>query len=128
MFDPIRKIWVVFTPEELVRQNVLHFFLQELKYPITSIAVEKSINLLGQLKRFDVVIYNNNFEPAILIECKAPQISINQLVLSQASLYNYEKGAKYIMLVNGPDVFLLHVNNESQQFESLASYPAYEDL
>ena len=70
IFDEVRKQWVVLTPEEWVRQNFLQYLIQVKKYPASLIAVEKEI-LLGDIKkRFDIVVYDKNHQPLMIIECK----------------------------------------------------------
>ena len=74
IFDSLRRRWVKLTPEEWVRQNIINYLVQEKKYPAALIAVEKSLRLGELLKRFDLLVYNSNQQPWMLIECKSMAI------------------------------------------------------
>ena len=60
VFDEIRKKFVVLTPEEWVRQHVVQFLIVSKKYPKSYINVEKSIQINGLTKRYDVVVFYPN--------------------------------------------------------------------
>ena len=70
IFDGLRKRWVPLTSEEWVRQNFIQFLLQEKKYPSSLIAVEKEIKLGELKKRFDILVYDKEHRPWMMIECK----------------------------------------------------------
>lgn len=103
VFDPIRKKWLIIQPEELVRQALLLYLIEEKGMRSSRIAVEKSILFNGQLRRFDIVYYDGHGNPVLLVECKAPDIAISQSVLEQAAWYNFEIKAPYLLLSNGHD-------------------------
>lgn len=101
IFDTIRKQWVVLTPEEWVRQNFLQYLLQVKKYPASLIAVEREI-LLGDIKkRFDIVVYNKNSVPWMIVECKEMNVALNESVLNQALRYNQVLNVLFLILTNG---------------------------
>lgn len=101
VFDIIRRKWVELTPEEWVRQHVIHYLVYTLKYSRALIAVEKTIAFNTLQKRFDIVVFTSNGEPYMLIECKAPEISLNENVLEQAARYNQTVQAKFLWISNG---------------------------
>ena len=76
IFDIVRKKYVILTPEEWVRQHVIHFLLKEKNYPISLIAVEKQLKINTRIKRTDIVVYNKQGTPELLIECKLSLIHI----------------------------------------------------
>lgn len=88
IFDIIRGRYVSLTPEEWVRQHLLHFLLVDRSYPKGLIAVEKSLKVGTLDKRFDLLVYNREHHPILLAECKAPEIPLDQLVFDQAARYN----------------------------------------
>jgi len=101
IFDALRKKWITLTPEEWVRQNFIQYLLQEAKYPPSLIAIEKEI-MLGELKkRFDVLIYNRNHQPWMMIECKSMEVSLDQKVLDQVMRYNISVPVQYMVITNG---------------------------
>ncbi|MFL5773708.1 MAG: type I restriction enzyme HsdR N-terminal domain-containing protein [Flavisolibacter sp.] len=101
IFDTIRKTWLLLTEEEWVRQNFVNYLSNRLNYPSTLIALEKEIQLNGLKKRFDILIYNKEHKPWMLVECKAPMIKLNEDVLQQVLRYNITVPVDYIILTNG---------------------------
>ena len=111
IFDEIRKQWIAFTPEEWVRQNFLQYLVRVKKYPTSLIAVEKEI-LLGDLtKRFDIVVYDRNTNPWMIIECKEMDVALNRQVLDQVLRYNITLMVPYIVITNGSYCFGFSVDN-----------------
>ena len=101
IFDPIRKKFVVLQPEEWVRQHVLQYLIDTHHYPISLLAVEKKIRVAQMDKRFDVVVFKPDGRIFMLIECKAPDIPLDQEVFDQAARYNLSVDAEWLMLTNG---------------------------
>ena len=101
IFDDIRKKFIVLTPEEWVRQNCINFLLIEKKYPRSLINVEKELSVNGIKKRYDIVVYKPDGNIRVLIECKAPGISINQKTFDQIAQYNLTLKADLLMVTNG---------------------------
>lgn len=101
IFDPIRRIWLLLTEEEWVRQNFVHYLVIQLKYPSTVIALEKEIRLHDLKKRFDILVYNKDHQPWMLVECKEPKVILSEDVLQQALRYNISLPVEYIIITNG---------------------------
>ncbi len=101
IFDEVRKKWLLLTPEEWVRQHLIHYLILEKKYPVSLISIEKEIILNELKKRYDIVIYNKQLVPVVVIECKAPYIELDKTVVEQALRYNLIIKAKYLMISNG---------------------------
>ncbi|MCB0696545.1 MAG: type I restriction enzyme HsdR N-terminal domain-containing protein [Chitinophagaceae bacterium] len=101
VFDPIRKKWVVLTPEEHVRQFLLQYFIEYMRYPASLIAVEKKILVGSMDKRFDIVVYNREHKPWLLAECKAPDVTVDEKTLYQLLNYNNTLQCKYWLVGNG---------------------------
>jgi hypothetical protein len=101
IFDSLRKQWLLLTPEEWVRQNFIQYLLQNLHYPKGLIAVEKGIMMGDVSKRFDLVMYNNQMKPWILIECKAMDVPLTENVIEQALRYNQTLGVEFVVITNG---------------------------
>ena len=90
IFCTIRKRWLLLTEEEWVRQNFVAYLVNGLNYPATLIALEKEILLNELKKRFDILVYDTDHQPWMLVECKAPAVVLNEDVLQQALRYNYQ--------------------------------------
>lgn len=112
IFDVVRKKWLVLTPEEWVRQHVLNYLIVEKKYSASSIAIEKELNLNGLKKRYDIVVYSKDLTPHLIIECKAPYISLDQAVVEQALRYNLIVKATLVMITNGVSDFVFNQKQE----------------
>lgn len=125
IFDVVRKKYVVLTPEEWVRQHIVHYLLTKKGVPATLIGVEKGLKVLGRNRRVDIIVYNNLGKPALLVECKAPTVNLNPTTLSQAAVYNYGFGTECIMISNGMRHLYLQIDKEKQQFKWLENLPNY---
>ncbi|MBS1593403.1 MAG: type I restriction enzyme HsdR N-terminal domain-containing protein [Bacteroidetes bacterium] len=110
IFDPIRKKYVALTPEEWVRQHILHYLL-ELGYPSSLMAIERAIEVNGLLRRFDVVVYDRDAQPLILVECKAQSESLDHTVVMQAIAYNLTVKARYLWLTNGTHTYFIRLSD-----------------
>lgn len=124
IFDIIRKRHFVLTPEEWVRQNILHYLIHELQYPKGLCAVEKEITINKLKKRYDIVVYDRNQNPWMLIECKEPNVPITESTLNQLLQYHQKMQCRYWMLTNGKTNFCGRVENG--QVTWLESLPGYE--
>ena len=105
VFDPVRKKWVVLTPEEHVRQYLLLYLIDVMRYPAALIAVEKSINVGKLPRRFDVVVYNRDHQPWLLAECKAPEVPVSESTLRQLLNYQGTIQSSYWLLTNGHQTY-----------------------
>jgi type I site-specific restriction-modification system R (restriction) subunit len=101
VFDPLRKRFVALTPEEEVRQQVLRLLVETLKVPSGLVAVEYSVKVNGLDKRADVVVFNTDGRPLMIVECKAPSVMLTQAVLEQAVRYHSALRPKFLLLTNG---------------------------
>lgn len=104
IFCQIRKRWLVLTPEEWVRQNIILYLTEVMNYPASLMAVEKQLWLGDLKKRFDLVLYKNDL-PFMLIECKEMGVSISQKTLDQLLRYNINLQVAYFILTNGADCY-----------------------
>lgn len=105
IFDEIRRRWILLQDEEWVRQNFVQYLVQVMKYPKSFIALEKEIYLGELKKRFDILVYDQNHKPWMLIECKSEKVPINDKVLQQILRYNQKLPSKYLVLTNGGYTF-----------------------
>jgi hypothetical protein len=125
IFDEIRKKFIILTPEEWVRQHVVHFLILEKKYPKSLINVEKSLKINGLTKRYDVVVYKNDGSILILVECKSTSIKISQTVFDQIARYNLTLNAQYLMVSNGLNHYYSKMDFENERYDFLKELPIY---
>lgn len=126
IFDIIRKKFVDATPEEWVRQHIIHYLINEKEVPASMISVEKQLILNNTKRRTDVVVFNSNLKPILIIECKAPEVEINQLTVNQALRYNLELNVASVFLSNGLNHVFLKLGQNSP--EILKQIPNYQML
>lgn len=101
IFDTLRKKWLLLTPEEWVRQNFVQYLIQVKKYPAALIAQEKMISLGELKKRFDILVYDKDHQPWMMIECKAPAIKLDEIVLQQLLRYHLSIPTGFLVITNG---------------------------
>jgi hypothetical protein len=101
IYDVIRKKYVQLTPEEWVRQHLIHWLITEKKLPKTSISVEKQITVQQQSRRYDVVVYDDKGDVLLLCECKSPDIQLTESTIQQLAHYQSMIQAKYLLITNG---------------------------
>ncbi len=123
IFDEVRKRWIVLTPEEWVRQNFLQYLIYVKKYPAALIAVEKEIKLGDLKKRFDIVVYDSNTKPWMIVECKEMNVPLNASVFDQVARYNITLDVGYLVITNGSYCMALHV--ESNTLKALNELPDF---
>ena len=128
IFDIIRKKFVILTPEEWVRQHTLHFLITEKKYPVSYINVEKQLLLNDTVKRYDIVIFKNDGDVEIIIECKAPSIPINQVTFDQIARYNLALNSNLLMVTNGLTHYFCKMDIKNKKYIFLRDLPKYEQL
>lgn len=113
IFDEIRKRWVVLTPEEWVRQNFLQYLTKIKKYPASLIAVEKEIKLGELKKRFDLVVYDKESKPWMIVECKEMNVQLDKTVLDQVLRYNITLNLPYLVITNGSYCMALQLKDNA---------------
>ena len=123
IFCEWRHRWVRLTPEEWVRQQLLHQMVEQLGYPASLIAVEAFITVGEAKKRCDAIVYDNTMQALMLIECKAETVPLTQKTLDQAVTYNRKLNVPYLLLHNGPQTICIHGNNIYT-----SGLPRYADL
>ena len=126
IFDEIRKKFVILTPEEWVRQNVVRFLLEEKKYPKSYINVEKLIKINDLSKRYDIVVFQPNGKIFLLIECKAPEVPISQNTFDQIARYNMVLEAEYLMVTNGLNHYFCQMDLENEKYLFLKELPEFQ--
>ncbi len=128
VFDVTRKKDLLITPEEWVRQHIIHFLKEQYNYPFSLMSSEGALKINKNLQRYDLVCYGKHGKPLLLVECKAPEIKLNQAVFDQAARYNYQLKIPYILITNGMEHYCCEVDVENEKFKFLESIPDYNTL
>ena len=128
IYCPFRRKYVAATPEEYVRQTFLRALVEQYGYPQSLIGVEVPIAVgAGVEKRCDAVVYTKNLQPLMLLEFKAEHVALTTEVLDQAAVYNTTVHAPYLILANGKQTVVAHIN-EQRQITFLDHIPAWNQL
>ena len=125
VFDVVRKNYFKLTAEERVRQHFINYLNSDKNYPFGLMGIEKMIKYNSLKKRADIVIYNNDGEPNILVECKAPNIKITQDAFDQVARYNFKLRVKYLVVTNGMKHFCCSIDYEKDEFNFLKEIPSF---
>jgi len=122
IFDQVRKKWLVLTPEEWVRQNIILYLIDSFGYPETVFKIETGLSINQNKRRSDVLVYKDS-KPFVLIECKAPSVDLTENVLNQALNYNIFYKCPFVILTNGIIHKTIYIDQDSIQH--LKYFPHY---
>jgi hypothetical protein len=125
IFDFLRKRYVVLTPEEWVRQHFLRYLVDHLQYPKALIRVEGGLTFNTLQKRSDIVVFDREGNPWMVIECKAPDLKLSPRTIEQASLYNHSLKAKYVVITNGMNHICCEIDWINSTTVVVDAMPAY---
>ncbi len=128
VWDPIRMRWTALTPEERVRQGFVAYLTGHKGYPASHIANEQAIELNGMNRRCDSVIYDRSGKPKVIVEYKAPHVTITQKVFDQIARYNLVLKVDYLIVSNGLKHYCVRMNYGSGTYSFLQDIPSYTDL
>ena len=127
LFDPIRKTYLVLTPEEMVRQLLILYLISERNISKNRLALEKALKVNKMTRRWDLMVYAQDMTPWLLVECKAPEVKITQSVFEQISAYNLTLRVPYLLVTNGMDTYCCEMDYEKETFRFLDAVPELID-
>lgn len=119
----IRKKFVKLTPEEWVRQHLVNYLINFKKAPKGLVAVEKSIEVNGLPRRFDIVVANNLGRAKVLVECKSTNVKLTQETVFQLAQYNSILHAEYVVISNGMETLTAQINHSTGSILLLDDLP-----
>ena len=119
IFDELRKSWLRLTPEEWVRQNFVQFLVSK-KYPAALIALEKKIMVGEMMKRFDILVFDRQHEPLMMVECKAMNVVLGEEVLRQVLRYHVAVPVSFLVITNG--TYCMAFKKEERELVALAEF------
>lgn len=130
VYDVLRDGWIVLTAEEWVRQHFIHYLMSHLGYRRSLMANEVAITLNGTSRRCDTVVYSSSLQPLMIVEYKAPSVTITQKVLDQAARYNIVLSVPYLLLSNGLKHYCFKVDTtpDGSPRCTLVPIPDYDTL
>ncbi|MEL6637238.1 MAG: type I restriction enzyme HsdR N-terminal domain-containing protein [Bacteroidota bacterium] len=125
LWDPIRQKHLVLQPEELVRQLVLHYLIEERGYNRNRISIEKGLKVNDLQKRCDILVYRPDLTPLLLVECKAPEVPLSQAAFEQIARYNLPLRVDYLLVTNGIHSYCCAMNYATESYAFLDTIPHY---
>ncbi len=128
IFDQLRRKYVRLTPEEWVRQSFVQYLITEGKYPAGLIGIEVMFRLYELKKRADILVHDRAGRPIMLVECKSPEIKIDESVFEQIITYNMKYKLPYLVVTNGMHHYACKIDLVAMKFEYLLVIPLYEEL
>ncbi len=128
IFDPLRRKYIVLTPEEWVRQHFVNYLITEKNYPISLMANEVGIKLNSLTRRCDTVVYNKQLEPLMIIEYKESKTTVTQHTFDQIVRYNNVLRVPYIVVSNGITHYCCKIDYTNQSYEFIIEIPNYNNL
>ena len=126
IYDPLRRKWVARTPEEEVRQAVITWLRDEKGFPEGLMESEHGFVYNRRRYRADVLVFDRQLQPHLLVECKAPGVKIDAAVLEQVVRYTRVLAVRYVLVTNGTTTRLLRRNADGSGYDFLSEIP--EDL
>ncbi|RPI45933.1 MAG: type I restriction enzyme HsdR N-terminal domain-containing protein [Bacteroidetes bacterium] len=128
VLDIFRRKYVLFTPEEEVRQRFAWFLAREMGYPASLMMTEQSLKLNEMTWRCDILVHKPAGFPAVLVECKAPGVRITRETFDQVARYNLVFRVRYLMVTNGLSHYCCRVDFGLQKVVFLEEIPSYDSL
>ena len=128
ILDPIRRRYVKLTPEEWVRQNFIQYLINKGKYPPGLLGIEVMFIFNTLKRRVDILVHNRSGQPVMIVECKAPEVALDEKVFEQIATYNMKYKVLYLVVTNGDHHYACKFNHKEMSFEYLMVIPLYEEL
>ena len=128
VLDVYRKRFVKLTPEEEVRQRFARYLVEEKGFPASLLMTEFALKVNTLSRRCDILVHKPAGHPAVLVECKAPAVRINQASFDQVARYNLAFRVRYLMVTNGLKHYCCELNFDTGKIIFLDQIPEYGDL
>lgn len=125
IFGAIRKKWLVLQPEEFVRQLLVHFLINDMRYNRNRVTVERGVKVNSRARRTDILIFDNDMRPFMLIECKEPRVELDTSVFRQAATYNGPLRVPYLMISNGRESIIAEIDFAAEDYRFLDAVPEW---
>jgi len=128
VLDVYRKRFVKLTPEEEVRQRFARYLVEEKGFPASLIMTEYALEVNKLARRCDILVHKPAGYPALLVECKAPEVKISQATFDQVARYNLAFRVKYLIVTNGLKHYCCQIDFDPEKVSFLSEIPDYEEL
>lgn len=126
IWDPLRRKEVTATPEEQVRQWFILQLQEVFKVPVHMMKSEVGFKFGDKRYRADILVYDRDLRPLVVVECKRPDVSIDAAVIEQSMRYNSVLGVHFIILTNGNLTYLYKLKDGT--FVPCETVPDYNEM
>jgi hypothetical protein len=99
--------------------------MNKYRYPKVLMKAEGGLKYNKLPKRTDLVIYDRQGKPFIVVECKDTLVQITQATFEQTARYNYVLKAPYLIVVNGLSYHCCYIDHAKQSFQFLEDIPYF---
>ena len=121
VFDAGRGRWLVLTPEEWVRRHVVEYLRTECGFAQQQIIEEYPVNINGMAQRADIVVVGDDIKPLIVVECKEPNVKIDEEVVRQVTRYNNVLQCRYVAITNGITTYCYE--HDGEKYTPISAFP-----
>ena len=128
IFDFLRKKYVALTPEEWIRQHFTQWLVEHKGYPKGLLGNEIMLKCGEKVLRCDSILYDKDAQAQMIIEYKAPTVSLTQRVFDQISAYNLLLHVDYLVVSNGLQHYCCLMDYERRSYTFLKAMPDYDEL
>lgn len=143
IYSFIRDKWLVCTPEEEVRQNLVCWLVNECGYPLENMMEEYKNQYSDgrgvRKTRADIVIFRTreekekNYNAYIVVECKAENVKIRKEDFYQGTEYAQNLRAQFLILHNSRETNFYAIDmdkipNKDDAFTQIVGIPNYSDI
>jgi hypothetical protein len=128
IWDPLRKKHLLCTAEEWVRQNFIQYLIQHKNYPEGRMVSEYTVEYNGMKKRCDIALFNENLGVDVIVECKAPSISLGEDTFYQIAKYTSTLQAPFLILTNGLAHYCAFINTHEKEMRFLKEIPTIKEM
>jgi Type I restriction enzyme R protein N terminus (HSDR_N) len=126
IYDIVRRKYMVLQPEELVRQLVVHYLIKDKNYPLSKMRVEMGLTVNERQKRCDILVFDKQFQPFLLVECKAATVPIDQTTFEQIARYNLVFRVPFLLVTNGISTYCCQMDYDTEGVVFMDSLPSFE--
>lgn len=135
IYDEIRQREVLCTPEEIVRQQVLRYLIEELEVPKHMLDEEVALTYykIDSVRRPDILILKKDESkgdavPLAVIECKRKGTFITKEIVEQTLFYADNLECDYAMITDGVITDVAYFDSETGKYVSIEKLPKYQDM
>lgn len=114
------------TPEEKVRQWFICELENTFNVPRHMMMSEAGFSFGEKKYRADILVYDRSLHPVAVVECKRPEVDLDEKVVRQAMRYNSVLDVRFIILTSG--VRTLVYQRLGGTFVNVPSLPGYESM